>query len=261
MLPVGLFASRAFTVANLATVAVYGGLSAATFFIALFVQQVAGYGAFAAGLTLTPVWLFLITLSRRFGALADRLGPRGLMSLGPLLGAAGLLLVSRIGPDVRYASDLLPGVLLYGLGLSMTVAPLTATVLGAVEQRHAGVASGVNNALARVAGLVAIAAVGAVVAFGFRATLDARLAGERLSAGAGTTLAELRARPLAVVDLRELPPGERARVAPALEAASVSGFRWGIVVSALLMASGGLVSFVGLRGPRGRQRTAPVRVA
>src|SRR5919199_1653426 len=106
------------------------------------------------------MWL----LSSRFGALSDRIGPRLLMGLGPVVGGAGLIWMGRLGSDPSYVSELLPGVVVFGLGLSATVAPLTNTVLGAVAQHHAGVASGINNQISRVAGLLAIAVVGAVVA-------------------------------------------------------------------------------------------------
>lgn len=164
MLPLALFAGRDFTVANLATFTVYAGLSAATFFVALFLQQVAGYEATEGGLALLPITLVLITLSRRFGALAERIGPRLPMTAGPLTMALGLTLFTRVGADAAYLADVLPATLVFGLGLAMTVAPLTSTVLSAVDERRAGIASGVNNAVARIAGLLAIAVVGAVIA-------------------------------------------------------------------------------------------------
>uniref|UniRef100_UPI0035649C88 MFS transporter n=1 Tax=Paraconexibacter sp. TaxID=2949640 RepID=UPI0035649C88 len=164
MLPLGLFGERTFSVANAATVSVYAGLGGAMFFLTLFLQQVGGYSATEGGLAGVPVTLMLIALSRRWGALAERIGPRVLMTAGPAVMAIGLSLFTLIDADAAYASQVLPGIALFGLGLSMTVAPLTTTVLSAVDDRHAGVASGVNNAMARVAGLLAIAGVGAVVA-------------------------------------------------------------------------------------------------
>ncbi|PTL59912.1 DHA2 family efflux MFS transporter permease subunit [Paraconexibacter algicola] len=163
MLPLSLFAERGFAAANATTLTVYAGLGAATFFVALFLQQVAGYDAVEGGLALTPVTLMMVTLSRRWGALAERVGARLLMTAGPAIMAVGMLLYLRVDERGDYLADVLPAVLVFGLGLSMTVAPLTAAVLGAVDDRHAGVASGVNNAIARVAGLLAIAGVGAVV--------------------------------------------------------------------------------------------------
>ena len=171
MLPLGLFRSRNFAIGNLATLLIYGGLGAATFFVTIFLQQVAGYSPIAAGLSLVPITLCMWTLSRRFGALSDRIGPRLLMGLGPIVAGLGLVWMGRLDADVNYVTDLLPGVLVFGLGLSATVAPLTNTVLGAVPQHNAGVASGVNNQVARVAALLAIAAVGAVVAATFESEL------------------------------------------------------------------------------------------
>ncbi len=151
MLPLGAFRSRNFAIGNLVTFAVYAGLGAATFFLALFLQQVAGYSAFEAGLSLLPITLLLVTLARRFGALSARVGPRLPMTIGPLIGGLGLLAFARLDERAPYLTQVLPGALLFGLGLAITVAPLTATVLQAADRRHAGVASGVNNAIARVA--------------------------------------------------------------------------------------------------------------
>jgi EmrB/QacA subfamily drug resistance transporter len=160
MLPLGLFQRRNFAFGNLATLLVYAGLGAATFFLPVYLQQVAGYRPLEAGFSLVPVTIVMFALSRRWGALADRLGPRLFMSVGPLVAGAGLLLLVRAGRDVPYMSTVFPSMLIFGLGLSITVAPLTAAVLAGVEDEHAGVASGVNNAVARVAGLLAIALLG-----------------------------------------------------------------------------------------------------
>jgi EmrB/QacA subfamily drug resistance transporter len=148
MLAPAIFRSRNFAVGNAVTFATYAGLGAATFYVALFLQQIAGYGALEAGLTLTPITLLLISLSRRFGALATRVGPRLLVTAGPIVGGLGLLAFARMDARADYLTDVLPATLLFGLGLAMTVAPLTATVLDAVDRRHAGIASGVNNAVA-----------------------------------------------------------------------------------------------------------------
>ncbi|MEJ7788846.1 MAG: MFS transporter [Thermoleophilaceae bacterium] len=164
MLRLDLFARRNFAVGNVETLAMYAGLSLLFFFLALFLQGAAGYSAVAAGTAALPVTILMFGLSRRFGALADRLGPRLFMGGGPLVMAVGLALLTRLGTEVDYAADLLPPLVIFGVGLSMTVAPLTATVLADVEDRNAGIASGINNAVARVAGLLGIAIVGAVVA-------------------------------------------------------------------------------------------------
>ena len=176
MLPPAIFRSRNFAVGNVVTLTAYAGLGAASFFIAIFLQQVCGYSAFAAGLALLPITLLLLGLSRRFGALAARVGPRLLMTAGPIVGGLGLLLFTRLDERGDYLTQVLPATLVFGLGLAMTVAPLTTTVLEAADRRHAGIASGVNNAIARVAGLLAIAAVGLVISAQFAAQVDDRLA-------------------------------------------------------------------------------------
>ena len=157
MLPLEVFASRAFTAANLVTFAVYAALGGVFFLVVLNLQVVAGFAPLAAGTAMLPVTVLMLLLSARAGALAERIGPRLPMTLGPLVCAGALLLLARIGAEASYLRTVLPAVLVLGLGLSLTVAPLTATALGALDDRHAGVASGVNNAVARAASLLAVA--------------------------------------------------------------------------------------------------------
>ncbi len=157
MLPLGIFRSRAFTAANLVTFAVYAALGGVFFLLGLNLQVVSGFTPLAAGAALLPVTGLMLLLSARAGALAESIGPRVPMTVGPLACAGALLLLARVGPHASYPVTVLPGVLVLGLGLSLTVSPLTATALGSVEERHAGLASGVNNAVARAAGLLAVA--------------------------------------------------------------------------------------------------------
>jgi EmrB/QacA subfamily drug resistance transporter len=157
MLPLGIFSSRLFTAANLVTFAVYAALGGVFFWLVLFLQVVPRFAPLEAGLALIPMTVLMLLLSARAGALATRIGPRLPMTVGPLLCAVGVGLLSRLGTSTSYATDVLPPVILFGLGLSLTVAPLTATVLAAAPDNHAGLASGVNNAVARVAGLLAVA--------------------------------------------------------------------------------------------------------
>lgn len=164
MLELGLFARRNFSVGNAETLTMYAGLAILFFFLVIYLQQVAGYSALRSGLTTLPVTLVMFALSRRFGALADHLGPRLFMGAGPLVAAAGILLLVRAGMHISYLKDLLPALLVFALGLSMTVAPLTATVLADADESDAGIASAVNNAVARVAGLVGVSVIGVVVA-------------------------------------------------------------------------------------------------
>ncbi len=163
MLPVALFANRNFRVGNIATVLIYGGLSVSTFLVTIFVQEIAGYSALAAGLTFLPVTALMFLLSSYFGKLAGRYGPRLFMAAGPMVASAGFLLMLRVDEAARYWTDLFPGMLLFGLGLALTVAPLTAAILGAIDKQQSGIASAVNNAASRLAGLVAIAVIGIIV--------------------------------------------------------------------------------------------------
>ena len=159
MLPPSLFRSRLFTAVNLVTVCVYAAFGGFFFLAALQLQVVAGYSALGAGLALLPTTVLMLLFSARSGALGERIGPRVPLTVGPLLCAVGLLLMLRVGRHASYPVDVLPALLVMGLGMVTLVAPLTATVLASVATARAGVASGVNNALARAAGLLAVAAL------------------------------------------------------------------------------------------------------
>jgi EmrB/QacA subfamily drug resistance transporter len=157
MLPLTVFGSRTFSAVNAVTFAVYAALGGVFFLVVLNLQVVAGFGALTAGAALLPVTLLMLGLSSRAGALGQRIGPRIPMTVGPIVCAAALVLLSRVGAQAHYVRDVLPAAVILGLGLSLTVAPLTATALGALEERFAGIASGVNNAVARTASLLAVA--------------------------------------------------------------------------------------------------------
>src|SRR3984893_7204804 len=192
MLPLRLFRRRNFAAGNLETFAMYAGLAILFFFLTIFLQQVGGYSPLQAGLATLPATIVMFLLSGCLGMLGDRFGPHFFLSAGPLIAAGGLLLMERIGTPVHYTTQVLPGLLVFSLGLSMTVAPLTAAVLAGSES-DAGIASGVNNAIARVAGLLGTASVGAAVAASFVSRLNANLAHVPLSgsphAGAGAAKA------------------------------------------------------------------------
>ncbi len=161
MLPLGLFKVRNFSAGNLSTTAVYAALSIATFLISVFLQQVGGYSALAAGLSLVPVTLIMLLLSGRFGSLTGSMGPRIFMTFGPIISAIGFLTMLMVDSEVSYLA-LLPGIIIFGVGLTTTVAPLTSAILGSISPAQAGIGSAVNNAVARIAGLIAIALLGVV---------------------------------------------------------------------------------------------------
>ena len=198
MLPLGLFAVRNFSIGNVATTLVYAALSLGGFLLVIYLQEVAGYSATFAGLALLPVTLVSIALSSRFGALSGRYGPRLFMGLGPIVGGLGYLLLLNIGEDVNYFTQVLPGVLLFALGLTATVAPLTAAILGSIPENQSGIGSAINNAVSRIAGLIAIALIGVII---------------------GSEL-------------------------------TVESFHRGLIVIAVLLILGGIVSWIGIRNPQ-----------
>jgi len=261
MLDLGLFRIRNFAVANLTTLSTYAGLIGGLFFVGLFLQQVAGYSPLEAGLATTPVSLLLFFLSPRWGKLASGTGPRLPMTLGPIVGGIGLLLLLRVGSGADYAADVLPAILVFGLGLSATVAPLTATVLDSVEERHVGIASGVNNGVSRVAGLLAIAILGAVISAYFGSSLDSSLGSAPLGPRATHAVSEAKRQPLAVPGTGKLPPRQATRVAGASADASTSAFHLGIGIAGILMIVGGTVSAFGIENPRRRREAIPTRGA
>jgi EmrB/QacA subfamily drug resistance transporter len=198
MLPLRLFSKRNFTFANLETVMVYGALSTLTFFLVLFLQQLAGYSPLKSGLVLVPITIVLFFLSPRVGRLSMRHGPRFFMTAGPLIAAVAVVPFVRLEPGFNYWWEVLPPLILFGIGLSMIVAPLTSTVLADAGEQDAGIASGVNNAVARVASLLGIAMIGAAIA-GDDNKLD------------------------------------------------LHGYRMAMVITACLVAAGGLIGLVGIR--------------
>ena len=175
MVPFELFANRPFAVANLITLLVYGGMGVVFFLLTIQLQVAGGWSALAAGAALLPVTVLLLLLSSRAGEVAQRIGPRWPLTLGPLGIAAGMLLFTRIGTDTSYFTDVLPGVVVFGLGLSASVAPVTATALGSVPESRSGSASGTNNAVARSGQLVTVAAIPPLVGLTGDALGDPRL--------------------------------------------------------------------------------------
>jgi EmrB/QacA subfamily drug resistance transporter len=245
MLPLELFKVRNFSVVNAATLAIYGGLGALTFFLVIFLQQVGGYSALTAGLSLVPVTVVMFLLSKRFGAVAAKIGPRLPMTVGPLLGGAGLFMLRYVDARPDYWTEVLPWLLVFSFGLSLTVAPLTVTVLSSVSEQHAGVASGVNNATARIASLLAIAVVGAIVSSAFTSSLDHKLPPKPLEMA--------RTQPLVTKVPNSVPPGRRAEAKAALTDASIHAWQAGVTLAALLVAAGGVIAGFGVRNPPPRR--------
>jgi EmrB/QacA subfamily drug resistance transporter len=246
MLPLSLFRRRNFAAGNVETFAMYAGLAILFFFLVLFLQQIGGYTPLKSGLATLPVTVVMFVLSRRFGALADRFGPRLFMGAGPLVAAAGLLLFQRVGTSAGYLGEVLPPLLIFSVGLSLTVAPLTAAVLSGMEG-DAGIASGVNNAIARVAGLLGTAAVGAAVAASFGSSLDSRLSGTTLGGSARAAVAAAKRLPLGRPDVHGLPPAQAHALTRAAEQASLHSFHLGMMIAAMLVALGGLIGLAGIR--------------
>jgi MFS family permease len=220
---------------------------------------VVGYSPLEAGLATTPISILMFFLSPRFGRIASGTGPRVPMSAGPIVGGIGLLMMMRIGPDTSYLVDVLPGLLVFGVGLSATVAPLTATVLDSVDEHRVGIASGVNNGVSRVAGLLAIAVLGAVISASFGSKLDDQLGGAPLSPAAATAVEEAKEKPLAVPAAEDLTAADSERVMAAASDASTSSFRLGTAIAGILMILGGIVAGIGVQNPARRREAVPTR--
>ncbi len=254
MLPMELFKRRNFAFGNIETFSMYGGLGSMFFFLTLFLQQVAGYTALQAGFATIPTTLVMFSLSRYAGRLADRHGPRWFMGCGPLVAACGVALMTRLQPDLNYWTDLFPALLLFSLGLAATVAPLTATVLADADEHNAGIASGVNNAIARVAGLLCVAALGAVVAAVYAGDLGGRAAQDTLAVIPGvpeSLNASVHAFHVGHRDLRRAGGGRRrarARRDPQPAPRSLPGWT----------GRGGVRALISVHGP-GRDRIAACR--
>jgi len=258
MLPLSLFRIRNFAVANAATLTTYAGLIGTTFFLTLYLQQVGGYSPLAAGFASVPVSLLMFFLSPRFGQFTAGVGPRLPMAAGPIVGGIGLLMLVRTGVEPDYLTEVLPALVVFGLGLSATVAPLTTTVLNAVDEHNAGIASGTNNAIARVAGLLAIAVMGAAVSSQFDSSVSDHLATAQLSPQARHVVSSSASRPLAGRDeADELSGSERDSVGTAIEQSSQSAFHLAALIGACLMFAGGITSAIWIQNPRRRPAITP----
>jgi EmrB/QacA subfamily drug resistance transporter len=235
MLPLDLFRSRTFTLANALTLLLYGALGVVFFLLPLYLIQVEHYSATAAGAALVPFAVIMFALSRWAGGLVARVGPRLPLTLGPVIAAIGVVLFARGGADASYWTTVFPAVCLLGLGMTITVAPLTTTVMGAVDSHHAGVASGINNTVARVAGLLAIAVFGVLLANRFNTEVRFRL--DRMEIPPAVRLEIDKELPkMAGAELDNVPVDARQRgaVQHSIDEAFVSGYRVVMLGSAIL---------------------------
>lgn len=240
MLPLHLFRSRTFTLANVLTLLLYGALGVIFFLLPLNLIQVQHYSATQAGAALVPLAIIMFLLSRWAGVLITRVGARLPLTIGPVLAALGFGLVARLGIGDSYWSTVFPAVCLLGLGLAITVAPLTTAVMGAVEKAHSGVASGINNAVARIAGLLTIAIFGVVLTRAFDAEVQPKL--ERLSLPPNAQRQIERQLPkMAGAELGSVPlaPEQRIAVQRTIDEAFVAGFRVVVIGSAILALAAG----------------------
>lgn len=251
MMPLGLFRDRVFAATNMLTLLLYAALGGALFFLPFNLIQVQGYTATAAGLAMLPFIALLFTLSSWAGRLADRRGPRLPLTIGPVVAGAGFALLALPGVGGGYWTTFFPAIAVLGLGMAITVAPLTTAVLNAVPEHRAGLASGINNAVSRVAGLLAIAGLGIGLVGGFTRSLDRRLAALPLPPEAVRALEENRVMLAAMPVPTDLDPALAALVQASIDGAFVDGFRWVALVCAALAVAGGAIARWGLSSPEG----------
>ena len=249
MVPFDLFKSPTVIGANLATLLIYGALSVVLFFVVLDLQQIVGLSASLAGLALLPTIVIITVLTGPFGAQADRLGARGPMTVGALLDTAGIFWLAIAVPGTNYWKDVLPGLMLFGLGMAVLIAPLTKSAL-AVPASHAGAASGVNNAIARVAGLLSVAILGAVALNVFSSSLQTNLTTYGIEGDTKTAILDQRAK-LAAIEIPANVPSSTADLIHQLVARSfTSSYQVVLGLAALMTAGGALASFQLVRDDR-----------
>lgn len=248
MLPLRLLRERNFAGANLLTLLLYAALGGGLFFLPLNLIQIQGLSATAAGAALLPFILIMFVLSRWAGGLVDRHGPRLPLVVGPLIAGAGFALLALPGTQASYWTGFLPGISVMGLGMATAVAPLTTTVMNAVAPSAAGTASGVNNAVSRVAGLLAVAVFGWLMASVFEPRLHDAIASAGLPGAAGDAIWSQRDRLAAITLPRELQGDAAAAARDAVHQSFVAGYRWIMVVSAGLAFASAAVAAVWIRG-------------
>jgi EmrB/QacA subfamily drug resistance transporter len=252
MLPLALFRSREFTASNLLTLFLYGALATVFFFLPLDLIQAQGYSPLAAGAAILPLIVILFALSRWSGGLVARLGARKPLVLGPLVAALGFALLSLPSVGGAYARTFLPGMIVLGFGMALSVAPLTTTVMNAASEENVGIASGINNAVSRAGGLLSIALLGILLATVFDRSLARGLESLVLDPAARAAVLAQKGKLAAL----EPPPGLSPQTADAVRkvavAAFVEGFRTVARASAALAVLAAACAWLGIKGPRGR---------
>src|SRR5438552_3667154 len=252
MLPLALFRSRDFTGANLLTLLLYSALGGTLFFLPLNLIQVQGYTATAAGAALLPFILIMFFLSRWSGGLVERYGGRLPMVIGPTIAAIGFALFILPGPGANYWTKFFPATVVLGVGMAISVAPLTTTVMNAVPRNRVGVASGINNAVSRVAGLLAIAVFGIVMFDVFNRSLDSRLSSLHLPASVKTALADQRINLAAAAVPEDLALPLQQAVRRSIDESFVQGFRTVMLLGAALALASGIASLLLISGRAAR---------
>jgi predicted MFS family arabinose efflux permease len=243
MLPPRLFRSRNFTGANLLTLLLYAALGGGLFFLPLDLIQVHGYSATGAGATFLPFVLIMFALSGWAGGLVDRYGARRPLVAGPVIAAAGFALMALPGAVGSYWTTFFPAVVVLGFGMTVCVAPLTTTVMNAVDSRLVGAASGVNNAVSQIAALLAIALFGIVMNHVFNVNLQQHLDALTLPADVLQALVAERVKLGAMTIPEALDPGMRSKVQAAVAASFVAGFRWVMALSALMALASAAIAW------------------
>jgi EmrB/QacA subfamily drug resistance transporter len=248
MLPPALFRSRNFTGANLLTLFLYAALAGTLFFLPLNLIQVQGYSATAAGAATLPFILIMFLLSRWSGGLVKRYGSRRPLVIGPVIAAAGFALLIRPGAGGSYWTTFFPAVVVLGLGMAISVAPLTTTVMNSVKQNHAGIASGVNNAVSRTAGLLAVAVFGLIMFHAFNGCLDQRLNTAPIPVDARQALSVERNKLAAARIPTGVSEATRQAIKQAINECFVFGFRRVMLAGAALALAGSVVAWLTIRG-------------
>jgi len=243
MVPLEMFRSPNFSGANLTTLGVYAALQGTSFMLVLYVQNIMGYSPLVSGLILAPVSLLLLLLSPWMGRLAGRHGPRWFMTIGPLVTGLGLALLTLLQPDSSVWLELLPMIVVFGVGMGITVAPLTNTVMSSVADRHASIAAAFNNMVSRVAGLLAVAVLGVLVASTFQEAIQAQLESVSLSSSMTEKLRTIAQNPTSGAGQAQLSQPARQ----VYEDAFTVSFRWAMGFSAALAGLGGVLAFFTIR--------------